>query len=74
MHAIQDRWDEACEGAFQELKDRLVQAPVLGYADFSRPFIFEIDASHAGFGAVLSQDQGGFTSRGLHLSEYNVEL
>ncbi|KAL2098373.1 hypothetical protein ACEWY4_007581 [Coilia grayii] len=76
--AIQDQWDEGCERAFQGLKDRLVQAPVLGYANFSQPFILEIDASHAGLRAVLSQDQEGrrrpvaFASRGLHPLERNM--
>ncbi|KAL7850145.1 hypothetical protein SRHO_G00194940 [Serrasalmus rhombeus] len=56
---LTSHWDEACEASFQALKDRLVSAPVLGYADFASPFILEIDASHAGLGAVLSQDQGG---------------
>ena len=76
--SIMEKWNEECEQGFQSLKERLVSAPVLGYADFTKPFILEIDASHAGLGAVLSQDQEGqrrpiaFASRGLRRSERNM--
>lgn len=45
--------------AFQTLKQKLVQAPVLGYADFSKPFVVEIHASQVGLGAVLSHEKDG---------------
>uniref|UniRef100_A0A3B1IG97 Gypsy retrotransposon integrase-like protein 1 n=1 Tax=Astyanax mexicanus TaxID=7994 RepID=A0A3B1IG97_ASTMX len=72
-------WDERCEKAFQSLKERLTSAPVLAYADFSKPFIVEVDASHGGLGAVLSQEQEGkvrpiaFASRGLRPAERNMD-
>lgn len=75
---LSEKWNEQCEQAFQLLKQRLVSAPVLGYADFAKPFILEIDASHAGLGAVLSQELDGqrrpiaFASRGLRRSERNM--
>lgn len=73
-----DRWDDSCEQAFQALKQELVSAPVLQYADFAQPFILEIDASHQGLGAVLSQEVDGkrrpiaFASRTLRPSEKNM--
>ncbi len=41
------------------MKSKLTSAPVLAYADFSSPFILEVDASYSGLGAILSQEQGG---------------
>ena len=41
--------------AFDALKEALSTVPVLGYPDFSREFILEIDASLNGLGTILSQ-------------------
>lgn len=51
-------WDTDTQNAFDTLKDKLVTAPVLGYADFTCPFILETDASGQGLGAILCQQQG----------------
>ena len=48
-------WSPACEGAFLQLKQRLIESPVLVYPDFGKDFILETDASALGLGAVLSQ-------------------
>ncbi len=56
-----------------------MSAPVLTYADFSRPFILEVDASHSGLEAVFSQetDRGvqpvAYASRGLRPTERNMD-
>lgn len=76
--ALGAAWTPQCEESFEALKSRLVSAPVLAYADFSRPFILEIDASYSGLGAVLSQetDSGirpvAYASRGLRPTERNM--
>ncbi|XP_077863423.1 uncharacterized protein LOC144346754 [Saccoglossus kowalevskii] len=68
-------WTSECESAFLLLKEKLTTAPVLGYPDFSFPFILQTDASIDGLGAVLVQVQDGterviaFASRGLTPSE-----
>ena len=71
-------WTEECEQGFEGLKRKLVEAPVLAYANFSLPFVLEVDASHSGLGAVLSQEQEGkvkpiaYASRGLKPVERNM--
>ena len=72
-------WMTKHQDAFDTLKEALSTAPVLGYPDFSREFILEIDASLNGLGAVLSQ-QGkdgkihviAYTSHSLHSSERSM--
>lgn len=72
-------YTEECERSFTELKRRLTSTPVLAFADFTKPFILETDASHQGLGAVLSQEKEGklrpvaYASRSLRGSECNME-
>eukprot|EP00064_Thunnus_orientalis_P022840 superscaffoldBa00008073_g23061 len=65
QHLLGDGWTEECEQH-------------IAYANFSLPFILEIDASYGGLGAVLSQEQDGrvrpvaYASRGLKPTERNM--
>ena len=54
---VPEAWNDDCSKAFEELKHCLTTAPVLGYPDFQRTFILEVDASFLGLGAVLSQER-----------------
>ena len=78
--AIQEYWGPKQDVAFEQLKTALTTAPVLGFADFTKPFILETDASHDGLGAILSQEQEGkprvitYASRRLRQSERNTSL
>ena len=43
---------------FEWLKQACMNSPVLAFADYTKDFLLETDASKEGFGAVLSQKQG----------------
>ena len=70
-------WKESQQKAFDILKDKLINAPILAYADYSLPFVLHTDASITGLGAVLYQHQDeegrvvAYASRSLKLSERN---
>ena len=76
---ISDVWEEKHQEAFLRLKDQLVKAPLLGYPDFHRPFILEVDTSLLGIGAVVSQQQESglvviaYASRGLKVDEKRMQ-
>lgn len=50
-------WTEDCQSAFEQLKEKLISAPVLVKAQMDRTFILTTDASKHYVGAVLSQGQ-----------------
>lgn len=71
-------WDEACQKAFETLKQKLTEAPILRRPDYTRPFELHTDWSHVGLGAVLAQrdDQGreyvvAYASRSNNRAEAN---
>ena len=71
-------WTRTCQKSFDEIKERLVNPPILAFPDFRRPFQLNTDASGVGIGAVLSQvdDEGNerviaYASRMLKPAERN---
>src|SRR3954464_1436426 len=66
-------WTEACEASFQELKKRLVTAPVLCLPDIQKDFQVYCDASRQGLRSVLMQDGKvvSYASRQLKNHEHN---
>ena len=70
-------WGKDQDTAFETLKQHLVSAPILGYANSSLPYELHTDASGSALGAVLYQEQDGakrvisYASRGLNKAERN---
>ena len=68
-------WNDECQIAFEKLKQLCSSTPILGFADFEKPFILHTDASLLGLGAVLYQHLDGkdrvigYASRSLSKSE-----
>lgn len=64
-------WTDKCEESFQELKKRLVTAPVLVLPDERGNFVIYSDASHKGLGCVLMQHDKviAYASRQLKIHE-----
>lgn len=74
------RWTPACDDAFHLIIEKLTNAPVLAFADPTRPYVLHVDASLNGLGAVLNQEypEGlrpvAFASRKLSPSERNYPI
>ena len=72
---VRFKWTKECQNAFQTLKTKLVNAPVLAHPDFNYGFILDVDACDQSIGAVISQKINGeehaiaFASRTLTKSE-----
>nr|CAH66033.1 H0515C11.9 [Oryza sativa] len=70
---VKYKWSEECEQSFQELKSRLISAPILILPDPKKGFQVYCDASKLGLGCVLMQDGKvvAYASRQLRLHEKN---
>ncbi len=74
-------WTDKQQRAFDFLKERLMEAPILQYPDFGKQFILYTDASGTGLGAVLSQKDEekrerviAYASRSLNKAERNYGI
>ncbi len=70
-----ERWDDTCTTAFNKIIHCLTHAPVLAFADPTKPYVLHVDASMNGLGAVLNQEHSeglrpvAYASRKLSGSE-----
>ncbi|GJZ49425.1 reverse transcriptase domain-containing protein [Tanacetum coccineum] len=66
-------WGDKQEAAFQTLKNKLCNAPILALPQGAKNFIVYCDASHKGLGAVLMQNEKviAYASRQLKIHEKN---
>ena len=74
-------WTSECQDAFNSLKRKLTQAPILAYPSFHQsasPFVLQTDVrlSAVGLGAVLEQDGyvTAYASRTLNKAEQNYSV
>ena len=74
-------WTKECEDAFQRLKQRFVEAPVLMMPDQDQPFYLETDASAFASGGVLMQKDPnghlhpcGYISRTFNETEQRYQI
>ena len=71
------KWGDVEQKAFEELKKKLTEAPVLACPDFSKQFVLQTDASDYGLGVMLTQGSGdeerviAYASRFLRDAERN---
>ena len=65
-------WTNTCEQAFGQLKEICSETPVLAYADYTKVFKIQTDASKKGLGAVLYQDQDDGTTRVIAYASQNL--
>lgn len=75
------QWSNECQDAFEQLKKRLVEAPILIHPDFHKIFTLYTDASMVGIGAILTQlgEDGkehviAYASRTLNSAERNYSV
>ncbi|GKB77879.1 putative reverse transcriptase domain-containing protein, partial [Tanacetum coccineum] len=66
-------WGENQESAFQLLKHKLCEAPILALPEGNDDFVFYCDASHQGLGAILMQREKviAYASRQLKPNKEN---
>ena len=74
-------WSAECQTAFEVLKVKFAESPVLLMPDPTKPFTIESDASKFATGAVLRQKDGngdwhpcGYISHSFTLTERNYEI
>jgi hypothetical protein len=78
---LEFQWTTAAQEAFDTLKEKMTEAPVLAHPDLTKPFELEVDASGYAIGAVLLQRQEdgkrhpvNYFSTTLNAAERNYDI
>ena len=66
------QWDSKCQQAFNDLKRLCTTAPILAYADFTKPLKLHTDACASGLGAILYQTLEDGTDAVIDYASRNV--
>ncbi|THH08105.1 hypothetical protein EW145_g2929 [Phellinidium pouzarii] len=81
MKGIEWEWTPEREQAFQRLKSKFLEQPILTMPNFTKPFILETDASQKATGAVLHQYDAngnlkpcGYVSQALDSTQQRYEI
>ena len=53
---VKFEWTEIEQNSFEVLRQKLIEAPILGYPDLNRPYSLYTDASDYAIGGILTQD------------------
>ena len=68
-------FDESCQNAFEVIKSRLVEAPIIAKPDWNKEFEIMCDASDFAMGAVLGQkDEKVFNAIYYASKTFNKDL
>ena len=73
------QWTDKCQKAFDTLQVLCISAPILAFADFTKPFKLHTNARTIGLGALLYQEQDGkdrvigYASRALSKGESHYQ-
>ncbi len=64
-NSVDFTWTDKCQQAFEALKEKLMNAPILVQADITKPFAVTTDASDTHVGGVLSQAKPDGSDRAI---------
>jgi len=77
---VEFKWADDCQGALDELKDKLVSTPILSGPNWALPFHIHTDASNRAIGEALGQVEEKlpygiyFVSKNLSKVEMNYTI
>ena len=66
-------WTPACQQAWEQVKQRLTESPVLAFPNFAKEFLVETDASGKGLGVVPAQKQEDGSTRPIAYASRTLE-